>query len=377
MVSKKQVACCVLVMAVFTTGVLAQLNDTHYAIEFHGVTIHCKLCPAGTYWINHCSQDGGQTGCQECPDGKYKTDNNRALYCERCTECKGNDQPSGEILKEACSRFNDTKCECKPGCYREEGQVGDCRGVSPCMPGYGVKKLANSHKDTTCERCVNGKTFSNISSEVMPCLNCSLCPEGWVQRTPCNETQDTVCISKDEEEKASNIIILFGVACGVLLAVAIVSYYFRKRIQLILQKLLNSWIYFRSQENHDAEEQANPRQVNHDDEEKANPLLQDRRRQENHDDEEQTNPLQQDRRRQENHVDDEQATPLQHDRRHQENHDDEEQANPLQQDRRRQETHDYGEQPTRYSKKDDAKKPMIMGNKPTHYSKVVHLTSLQ
>ncbi|XP_052798317.1 tumor necrosis factor receptor superfamily member 5-like [Mya arenaria] len=338
---KMRVACCVFVLAVSTTEILAQLNDTHYPVELNGEILHCKLCPPGTFWIEHCTQNRGSQ-CQDCPDGRFETDYNRAFYCERCTECTGNDQTTGEVA-EACTRFHDTRCECKPGYWREES-VGDCQEVSPCEPGYGVKKMANSHKDTTCERCVNGKTFSNISSEVMPCLNCSLCPEGWVQRTPCNETQDTVCISKDEEEKDSNIIILFGVACGVLLAVAIVSYYFRKRIQLILQQLLNSWIYFRSQENHDAEEQANPRQVNHDDEEKANPLLQDRRRQENHDDEEQTNPLQQDRRRQENHVDEEQATPLQHDRRHQENHDDEEQANPLQQDRRRQETHDYGEQ---------------------------------
>ncbi|XP_052801108.1 tumor necrosis factor receptor superfamily member 5-like [Mya arenaria] len=129
------------------------------------------------------------------------------------------------------------------------------------MPGYGVKKLANSHKDTTCERCVNRKTFSNISSEVMPCQNCSLCQEGWVQKTPCTETVDTVCIPKDEVEDGSvgNIV---GAACGVIYAVAIllvliiIAFCCRERTNEVLQKLRSR----RCQENHDDEEQTNPLQ---------------------------------------------------------------------------------------------------------------------
>ncbi|XP_052800965.1 tumor necrosis factor receptor superfamily member 11B-like isoform X2 [Mya arenaria] len=350
---KMQVACCAFMLAVSTTGILEQLNDTHYPVDFQGETIHCKMCPPGTFWIKHCSQDGDNSQCQNCPDGRFKTDNNRAFYCRKCTECTENDQPSGVIVAEACTRSHDTKCGCKPGFWREES-VGDCQEVSPCMPGHGVKKMANSHKDTTCERCVNGKTFSNISSEVMPCLNCSLCPERWVQRTPCNETQNTVCILKDEVEEDS-VGGIVGVACGFILAVAIliviiIALCRRERTNEVLQKLRSSWRYILSQEKHDDEEQASPlkrdrrRQGNHDDVEQANPLKRDRRRQENHDDVEQASPLKRDRRRQGNHDDVEQANPLKRDRRRQGNHDDVEQANPLKRDRRRQENHDDVEQ---------------------------------
>ncbi|XP_052801107.1 uncharacterized protein LOC128231893 [Mya arenaria] len=198
-----------------------------------------------------------------------------------------------------------------------------------------ISAPAKSHNDTTCERCVNGKTFSNISSEVTPCQNCSLCTEGWVQKFPCHETEDTVCIPKVEVDGDSFIIIPLGVIYVVVIAAVMISYCFWKRIDQFFQNLCSS------QEKHDDELKPERRnQENHDDEEQANPLQQDRRLQENHDDEEQATPLQQERRRQENHVDEEQAIPVQQDRRRQANHDDEEQANLLQQDKRRQENLD-------------------------------------
>ncbi|XP_052800982.1 uncharacterized protein LOC128231820 isoform X1 [Mya arenaria] len=362
-----------LVLAVFTPGIFAQFNNTNYSIKVNLETIECKMCPPGSYWIQHCSQDGGQAICQDCPDGRFTEDYNRAIYCGSCSGCNMNYKESREVVVEACTRFRNTKCDCKLGYWREEGIVGDCRKVSPCKPSYGVKKMANSHNDTTCEKCVNGKTFSNISSEVTPCQNCSVCPEGWVQKCPCNEYEDTVCIPKDEVED-NKVGLIVGVFCGVvtvLLLVGIILFCCcRNEIAQGLRNWHESrWRNRRRQENHDDEEQAIPlqqdrqrqenhvdeeqaiplqqdrrRQENHDDEEQAIPLQQDRRRQENHDDEEQDIPLQQDRRRQENHVDEEQANPQQHDRRRQENHVDEEQATPLQHDRRRQENHDDEEQ---------------------------------
>ncbi|WAR01914.1 hypothetical protein MAR_008472 [Mya arenaria] len=53
----------------------------------------------------------------------------------------GTDQPSGEVVVEACTRFHDTICGCKPGYWREEGKVGNCQKVSPCEPRYGVMKM--------------------------------------------------------------------------------------------------------------------------------------------------------------------------------------------------------------------------------------------
>ncbi|XP_052802148.1 tumor necrosis factor receptor superfamily member 11B-like isoform X1 [Mya arenaria] len=261
------VASALFVLTVFTRGLLAQLNDTYYSIEVNFETIECKMCPPGTYWIQHCSQDGGQAVCQACPNGRFTEDYNRAIYCERCTECKGNYKESREVVAEACTGFHDTICECKAGYWREEGIVGDCREVSPCEPRYGVKKLANSHNDTTCERCVNGKTFSNISSEVTPCQNCSVCPEGWVQKWPCNEYEDTVCIPKDEVKEYNKVGLIVGVVCGVsvlILVSVILCYCCRKKSAQVLQKLRNSWRNRRRQENVDDEEQANPLQQGND-----------------------------------------------------------------------------------------------------------------
>ncbi|WAR01911.1 TNR1B-like protein [Mya arenaria] len=133
----------VVVLAVFTPGISAQFNDSYYLIEVNRETIQCKMCPPGAYWIQHCSKDGGQAICMDCPYDRFSEDYNRALYCKRCTKCKGNDKESGEVVAEACTRFHDTKCECKLGYWREKGIVGDCREVSPCKPGYGVKKMAH------------------------------------------------------------------------------------------------------------------------------------------------------------------------------------------------------------------------------------------
>ncbi|XP_052800966.1 tumor necrosis factor receptor superfamily member 5-like [Mya arenaria] len=266
---KMRVACFAFLLAASTTEILAQLNVTHYTVEFNYEIIHCKLCPPGTFWVKHCTQDGGHAICQDCPDGRFIKHYNRVLYCRRCTECTENDQTTGEVA-EACTQFHDTICECKPGYWREES-VGDCQEVSPCESGYGVKKMANSHKDTTCERCVNKKTFSSTSSEVTPCQNCSHCLEGWVQKIPCNETQDTMCIPKDEVKADILIITLLGLVGVVLLPVVIM---WRKTCPFL-------------------EKFCSLNQEKHDDEEQAYPLQQGRRRQENLDDVEQANSLQQ------------------------------------------------------------------------------------
>ncbi|XP_052802022.1 tumor necrosis factor receptor superfamily member 16-like [Mya arenaria] len=246
-----QMVCCVFVLAVSIT---AQSNDTYYNVELNHQIIRCQMCPPGTFWIKHCSQDGGNAQCEDCPDGEFITDYNRVFYCKRCTECTRTDQPSGEVLVEACTPSHNTICGCKPGYWREEGKVGDCQEVSQCELRYGVKQIANSHNDTTCERCVNGKTFSNISSDVTPCQNCSVCAEGWVQKTPCNETKDTMCIPKDEVEEDS-VGVIVGAACVVILVVAIligiiIAIWCRERTNARCQMLLRR----RHQEKLDEEE---------------------------------------------------------------------------------------------------------------------------
>ena len=56
---------------------------------------------------------------------------------------------------------------------------------------------ADSHNNTTCERCVEGKTFSNVSSKSEPCLNCSRCMPGFVEESACTLEVDTVCRSEN------------------------------------------------------------------------------------------------------------------------------------------------------------------------------------
>ncbi|XP_052800989.1 tumor necrosis factor receptor superfamily member 16-like isoform X1 [Mya arenaria] len=257
-----QVTTGLLVLAVFTRGLLAEFDDNYYSIEVNHKTIQCKMCPPGSYWIQHCSQDGGQAKCKDCPDGRFTEHYSRGIYCERCSECKGNYKESREVVVKECTRFNDTKCECKPGYWRE-GQVGDCREVSPCEPGYGVKKIANSHNDTACEKCVNGKTISNTSSEVTPCQNCSVCPEGWVKKSSCNKYEDTVCVKKDEVED-NKVGLIVGVFCGVLTVLILVGiilfYSCPEKTAQVLQKLRTSCRKRQRHEKHDDVEQATPLQ---------------------------------------------------------------------------------------------------------------------
>ncbi|XP_052820924.1 tumor necrosis factor receptor superfamily member 5-like [Mya arenaria] len=235
------VVCGLMVLGLATQVIWAKFDDTYYIVETNGEYIHCKKCPHGTYWLQNCDRDGGQATCEECPDGRFMEDFNRALYCKKCTECKGNHKESREVVAAECTRFHDTKCQCIEGYWREEGRVGDCRSVSPCKQGYGVKKLADSHNNTTCERCVNGKTFSNVSSEKIPCQNCSLCPVGWVQKIPCSEYEDIVCIPKDEDAD-DGVALIVGVVCGVIFAVALLVVIIifcccREKTRKVLQKL--------------------------------------------------------------------------------------------------------------------------------------------
>ncbi|WAR15406.1 TNR16-like protein [Mya arenaria] len=136
------VVCGLMVLGLATQVIWAKFDDTYYIVETNGEYIHCKKCPHGTYWLQNCDRDGGQATCEECPDGRFMEDFNRALYCKKCTECKGNHKESREVVAAECTRFHDTKCQCIEGYWREEGRVGDCRSVSPCKQGYGVKKLA-------------------------------------------------------------------------------------------------------------------------------------------------------------------------------------------------------------------------------------------
>ena len=124
---------------VLVVGCHAQFNNKSY-INDKGY--HCKKCPPGQYWVGDCTYDGGSAQCTACNDGEYIDSWNQAIFCSKCdTECKGNGHMSREEITLPCTPEHNIVCECKSGYWREQGSVGDCREVSPCHPGFGVKKL--------------------------------------------------------------------------------------------------------------------------------------------------------------------------------------------------------------------------------------------
>ncbi|XP_052798724.1 tumor necrosis factor receptor superfamily member 1B-like isoform X2 [Mya arenaria] len=248
---KMQVACLLVLVVQAASVISGQLGGTYYQVEVHGNTIQCKKCSPGTFWTGkHCSHDGGQAICQDCQQGTFSEDYSIEYFCRRCKKCV----ELHEVVVEACTQNHDTKCGCKSGYRRTEGKAGDCREL--CKPGYGVIK--DSYANTTCERCGNGKTFSNITSQVTPCQKCSVCPEGLLQKNACNETEDTLCVPKDEVEEDSVGVIL-GVACGVILTIVtigIITFCCWKKRNEFLQKLHTRW----RKEKLDEEKQANQQQ---------------------------------------------------------------------------------------------------------------------
>ncbi|XP_047617312.1 tumor necrosis factor receptor superfamily member 10B-like [Phacochoerus africanus] len=108
-------------------------------------------CPAGF----HVEEASGE--CVRCTDGvDYTSVSNSLSSCLRCTVCK-----SGEEEKTPCTATADTRCECKPGTFRDENS-----------PEF-------------CQKCR------------------TRCPDGMVMATPCTPSSDLKCVPQESGTRAS------------------------------------------------------------------------------------------------------------------------------------------------------------------------------
>uniref|UniRef100_A0A8D1XGC0 Tumor necrosis factor receptor superfamily member 10A n=1 Tax=Sus scrofa TaxID=9823 RepID=A0A8D1XGC0_PIG len=110
-----------------------------------------ELCPPGY----HVSEDG--KNCTSCIHGVDFTIYWNVLpSCLPCTTCK-----SGEEEKTPCTATADTRCECKPGTFREENS-----------PEF-------------CQKCH------------------TRCPDGMVMATPCTPSSDLKCMDQESGTRGS------------------------------------------------------------------------------------------------------------------------------------------------------------------------------
>ncbi|XP_047618326.1 tumor necrosis factor receptor superfamily member 10A-like isoform X2 [Phacochoerus africanus] len=125
-----------------------------------------ELCPPGY----HVSEDG--KNCTSCVHGVDFTIYWNVLpSCLPCTTCK-----SGEEEKTPCTATADTRCECKPGTFRDENS-----------PEF-------------CQKCR------------------TRCPDGMVMATPCTPSSDLKCV----DQKSGNLQLVFAIAVPCLVVVFVV-----------------------------------------------------------------------------------------------------------------------------------------------------------
>uniref|UniRef100_A0A8D1P4T7 TNFR-Cys domain-containing protein n=1 Tax=Sus scrofa TaxID=9823 RepID=A0A8D1P4T7_PIG len=131
---------------------------------------HQILSPFPGY---HVSEDG--KNCTSCIHGVDFTIYWNVLpSCLPCTTCK-----SGEEEKTPCTATADTRCECKPGTFREENS-----------PEF-------------CQKCH------------------TRCPDGMVMATPCTPSSDLKCM--DQESGNSELVVGIAVPCSILLLAVVIA----------------------------------------------------------------------------------------------------------------------------------------------------------
>ncbi|KAM6956817.1 tumor necrosis factor receptor superfamily member 6-like [Aplochiton taeniatus] len=94
--------------------------------------ITCCRCSAGQHLEKHCSEPGKPENrtCVYCQTGQtYNSDPNHLDSCEPCTSC--NSKASLEV-KDNCTVFKDTVCQCQQGHFCDKGPA-NCKACYPCL----------------------------------------------------------------------------------------------------------------------------------------------------------------------------------------------------------------------------------------------------
>nr|ALG64488.1 NGFR protein [Tegillarca granosa] len=203
-------------------------TEANYNVYTAQNGMDCIVCSKGYFWIKDCIKNMTIAICQPCPSGTYNNKSGIPHYCSPCTtECRD----SNSYIKESCTTVTDINCECRYGYYKEFKVKGDketwyCKPHSSCPPGRGVAKNGTPHEDTICKPCSSG-TYSNFSSSLDPCTQCSKC-NGSIESVihECSGTSDTVCRINDEGQKDSGSFVvqhILMIVLPVILLLVVVS----------------------------------------------------------------------------------------------------------------------------------------------------------
>ncbi|KAM9488208.1 tumor necrosis factor receptor superfamily member 6B-like [Clarias gariepinus] len=174
----------VLLLLVSTDASTIEVHTLEYEDRATGDTLHCGLCPPGTYMSTPCTHTLN-TVCQPCPQGHFTQFWNFLPTCLHCSICDRN-----RVVKDECSATHNRVCECKEGYYWQDDF---CVPHKECPPGQGAKIIGNSQRDTQCKTCPSG-TFSAETSSSALCINHTDCGMLHVL-FPGMTWHDTVCLS--------------------------------------------------------------------------------------------------------------------------------------------------------------------------------------
>ncbi|XP_069111939.1 tumor necrosis factor receptor superfamily member 5-like isoform X2 [Argopecten irradians] len=197
----------------------------------------CVKCSPGTYLVADCEEENESAKCQLCPDGFYISQYNIARNCIKCKSSCENDQL---VQITNCSRIQNMECACPNGMFNSNPDLepwdAKCVVYGSCGPGHGMRYTATPVKNTTCERCVPGTTFSSTTSSSDRCQPCTPCGQFKVKRE-CNTTHNRVCDTngissseyqdgiKDNKRLEAAIVVVAPIAGILLLAVPVYILY--------------------------------------------------------------------------------------------------------------------------------------------------------
>ncbi|CAI5687458.1 unnamed protein product [Oreochromis niloticus] len=112
--------------------------------------------------------------CEECPAGYYQDQENTKNHCKPCTRCESND---GSVIKQDCTKFTNTKCECRKDFVPRDSESSICQ----CAEGF--KQTGGE-----CQKCEEGFF---ITSENSDCKKWKECTSG--VKINGTATSDAIC----------------------------------------------------------------------------------------------------------------------------------------------------------------------------------------
>ncbi|KAL3862207.1 hypothetical protein ACJMK2_008194 [Sinanodonta woodiana] len=195
----------------------------------------CYYCSPGQYKVEDCVNTSEVARCKPCENGTFQTVENIALSCAHCTtDCS---QLNQEVIA-VCNATTDNICQCISG-YFKLNEEGVCKKHSTCPPGQGVKSPGNKDRNTVCENCVTGKTFSGNNSATEVCMPCTSCErQGLIETSPCTTRSNSECnftVTPGQSDKQDNLGAVIGGIIGGVVVAAIITVatvcYCRRRLK--------------------------------------------------------------------------------------------------------------------------------------------------